>query len=102
MVPRSRGRTGRPWVRARQRCLATGAPCCLCGRPIDYGLPYRDPVTGRVNVWSASAHHVAALARGGDPYDILPAHLKCNRDAGVRDVPLVGPGGAQLITSREW
>lgn len=102
-MPRSKGRTGRPWVRARTRCLtraaAVGQSCYLCGRSIDYTLPYRDPVTGRVNVWSASAHHPIPLVHGGDPYDVVPAHLKCNRDAADR---VVDRADAQLITSQDW
>lgn len=97
-IPRSPGRTGRPWRRARERCLATGKPCYICGGPIDYSLPYRDPLTRKVNLWSASAHHVQALVHGGDPYDIEPAHLKCNRD--IADRPFIPV--QQLVTSMEW
>lgn len=97
-MARSHGRTGRPWLRARARCLAQGLPCCLCGHPIDYALPYRDPYTGRVNRWSATAHHDPPLAQGGRPYDIKPAHLKCNLDYGDGTTPTTAPPR----TSRTW
>ena len=55
------------------------APCHICGKPIDYSLPYRLP-DGTVNPWSFVADHVNAYARGG-PDTIenkLAAHAHCN------------------------
>lgn len=63
----------------RARLRAAGAPCHICGRPIDYTLPYRNE-DGTVNPASFVADHVKAWARGGpDTIDNkLPAHAGCN------------------------
>ena len=80
-MPRSKGRTGRPWrrlaatVRAR---AAAGEPCWLCGHPIDLTLPARHPR-------AFSVDHVTSLAAGGAPRDLAncaPAHLGCNARKG--------------------
>lgn len=57
----------------------TGAPCALCGQPIDYDLPHLDPGAFVVD-------HITPLHRGGP--DVLantqPAHRSCNRAKGAR------------------
>jgi 5-methylcytosine-specific restriction endonuclease McrA len=73
-MPRSRGRTGRPWRRVRARILADSQTCWLCGHPIDLGLPV-------THAMSATVDHVMPLAAGGDPLDphtLRPAHRGCN------------------------
>lgn len=57
-MARSHGRTGRPWLGARARIIAQKHPCWICGHPIDYTLPYRDPYTGRINRWSVAIDHL--------------------------------------------
>lgn len=49
-------------------------PCAICGNPIDYALPYLDPLSFVVD-------HIVPLNRGG--LDVRenkqPAHRSCNR-----------------------
>jgi len=63
--------------RARRRVAAqvrAGAPCALCGKPIDLTLKYPDPMSFVVD-------HVIPTSRGGgDDYEGLrPSHAHCNR-----------------------
>lgn len=98
-MPRSKGRTGRPWLRLRTRILAQRRPCWLCGRDIDPDLPWRDPDTGRVNPWAGVIDHIRSLSNGGDPRDpanLAAAHAWCNNSRGNRDEAPV------LVTSRRW
>ena len=55
------------------------APCHICGKPIDYALPYRLP-DGTVNPWSFVADHVDALVHSGNDTlsNKLAAHAHCN------------------------
>lgn len=101
MSSRTTGRSGRPWRRRRQYFKQLGLPCSLCGQPIDYELPYRDPVTGVVNPWSFVLDHDTPISRGGDRLDydnLRPAHDRCNKRKGAR----VTQGGNPLHTSRRW
>lgn len=64
----------------RRSLRAAAGPCHICGAPIDYTLPYHDPM-------SFVADHVVPLTRGGA--DALankaPAHRDCNRTKGARE-----------------
>lgn len=95
--PRSKGRTGRPWIRATARVRAGvrdhGDPCWLCGHAIDLELPARHPD-------SFSVDHAIPLSLGGSPRDpdnLRPAHLSCNsaRGNGAKHTP-------RPVTSRRW
>lgn len=59
--------------RDRERLRKLGAPCHICGKPIDYGLRWPDPDC-------FVADHVTALARGGGDTigNKLAAHNRCN------------------------
>lgn len=63
--------------RARKRIaqlVKGGAPCCLCGRPIDLAIPYPEPLSFTVD------HQVPTSHGGRDDYSGLrPAHNRCNR-----------------------
>lgn len=99
-MPRSHGRTGRPWLRARARIIAQQRPCWICGHPIDYTLPYRNPLTGRINRWSVTIDHLTPLSLGGaptDPANLAAAHLACNARRGDGTTPIPAP-----VTSRTW
>lgn len=65
--------------RDRRALAKLGAPCHICGRPIAYDLPYRNP-DGTVNPESWVADHVQALARGGADSlgNKAAAHARCN------------------------
>lgn len=75
-------------------------PCGICGQPIDYKLPYLDPM-------EFVADHIVPLNKGGD--DTLgnkqPAHRICNRlksdhvgDGWTRPPAPVVP----VTTTRAW
>ena len=54
----------------------TGAPCWICGHPIDYGADWRSK-------WSFTADHVDPIALGGNPRgELRPAHRSCNSRRG--------------------
>jgi 5-methylcytosine-specific restriction endonuclease McrA len=79
-VPRSHGRTGRPYRRARQRLRNNQAPCHICGKPIDYTLPHTDPM-------SFVMDHVIPLKYGGPPVsatNTAAAHRLCNGRKGTK------------------
>lgn len=78
-----RGRSGRPFEREKARCYATETICRKCGRPVDMTLPYKDPVTGKVNNMSKSYGHTTELDAGGHPYVGNLEHLHCNTKAGA-------------------
>lgn len=74
--PRSKGRTGRPWRRMRERVLSEEPDCWLCDQPIDRSVPFP-------NRGSASVDHVVRIRDGGSPLDranLRAAHLGCNLD----------------------
>lgn len=84
---------GRPDYRRRQgtraRLKAIGAPCAICGRPIDYDLDWWvDPKDGRRkrHPLSFEYDHRRPTARGGgNGWDnAQPAHRICNQRKGAR------------------
>jgi len=77
-----RGRSGRPYERAKQRCFANETHCRRCGKRVNMALPYKDPITGKVNNMSKSFGHVDELDAGGNPYAGRLEHLHCNSKAG--------------------
>ena len=99
---------GRRAQKALEHVRARGdresAPCCICGRPIDYSL--RAP-----NEMSCSVQHVIPQSvdplRIWDPMNWEPAHLRCNKEAGASLPPsphrlvvaLFGPPGAGKTTA---
>lgn len=105
----------------RKWLAAKGAPCHICGQPIDYTLDWWvDPKDGRRkrHPLSFEADEVVPVSLGGDPLDrsnVLPAHRICNerrgnaavkRPEGCAGSAFDGAGGARapqpLRTSREW
>jgi 5-methylcytosine-specific restriction endonuclease McrA len=93
-MARSKGRTGRPYRRARERTKALpGADVCwLCGRGINMALPPNHRMA-----WTAD--HVIPITRDGaevDPANLRPAHRSCNSTKGNR------AARPQLQTSRRW
>jgi 5-methylcytosine-specific restriction endonuclease McrA len=93
MPARSRGRSGRAWVKVGQRVYAEETHCWLCHRWVDQSLPPRTPA-------SRSVDHIVPLSLGGDPLDranLRLAHHGCNsrRGANAPHAPLRG-------ASRAW
>lgn len=66
--------------RDRAELRKAGAPCHICGQPIDYDLPWLDPM-------SFQADHIVPLAKGGTDNlaNKLPAHRGCNRAKSDKD-----------------
>lgn len=96
----------------RARLKAMGAPCAICGRPIDYDLDWWvDPKDGKRkrHPMSFEYDHRKPRSRGGDNSfeNAQPAHRKCNQRKGNR-MPARGAETAQeaqvkqLPTSRSW
>ena len=65
--------------RHREQLARAEAPCHICGKPIDYTIPYRNP-DQTVNPLAFVADHVEPYAHGGP--DTLSnkraAHAGCN------------------------
>lgn len=61
----------------KRQCKANNKPCALCGKPIDYTLPY-------THAMSFTADHIEAIANGGKMLGPLqPAHRSCNSRKGA-------------------
>jgi hypothetical protein len=99
-----RGRSGRPLEREKRRVYATETICRKCGKPVDMTLPYRDPITRRVNTMSKSYGHGTELDAGGHPYHGHLEHLSCNSSAGASYGNAKRGRGAneQLKSSPDW
>lgn len=98
-----RGRGGRPFERLKARVYATETHCCICGKPVDKTLPYRDPVTGKVNTMAKSIEHPTELDAGGDPYVGHLAHLACNSSKGQAYAQAKhDPARQELHSSPDW
>lgn len=72
-MPRSKGRTGRPYRRLRAQVMAL-VRCVYCHLPVDTTLSGRDPQ-------GPTLAHLQALIEGGaelDPANTDLAHLSCN------------------------
>lgn len=80
-------------VRVKAEGRRTNAPCCICKQDIDYSLSYPDEQSCSVqHVKSRNAYpHLT-----WDPSNWKPAHLSCNKAAGVQEDSGLG------LTSEEW
>lgn len=78
-----RRRAGRDALVARVRSL--GAPCHLCGLPIDYSLPAGHPLAYELD-------ELVPVSRGGsptDPANVAPSHRCCNQVRGNRSLQVI-------------
>lgn len=101
--PNPRKANGNARRKIRDRWRAIGAPCALCGQPIDYSLGMvTDPVTGkrRPHPMSYVVDEIVPVSQGGSPFDMentRPAHWICNAKRGdgtkqkARTLPLPQP-----------
>lgn len=68
-----------------ERDKAAGAPCWLCGRPIDYALGMS---TRGGSVWAWEGDHEKPQDLFPElvlePSNIRPSHVRCNRKRGKR------------------
>lgn len=98
----------------RNRLAAIGAPCSICGKPIDYSLTtWVDPKDGRTkrHPLSFEYDHRVSLAAGGHPSSMenaQPAHRICNQrkgDGRRHKAQETGRGPKrvdEIPTSRAW
>lgn len=93
--------------KTRQRLKAIGAPCAICGKPIDYDLDWWiDPKDGKRkrHPLSFEYDHAVPLAQGGgnEWENAQPAHRVCNqrKNDGRKRKKKVLTGS--LMTSRAW
>lgn len=90
----------------RDRWRAIGAPCWICGKPIDYSLGMVT-VNGkrRPHPMSFVVDEVVPVKYGGDPLDFnntRPAHWICNARRGAGDRSRPALGGALPQPFDEW
>lgn len=99
------GQTSR-WYRKlrkdfRASCQQAAAPCWLCGQPIDYTIPWKDPLTGEVNDEAFELDHLLPRSThpelAEDPGNFRPTHRSCNRQKSNR----ILSGGLGRV-SRKW
>lgn len=85
----------------RAQCAQTKAPCWLCGQPIDYNIPWRDPHTGHVNDDAFELDHLHPRSthpeHAEDPGNFRPSHRACNRKRSNKM-----PSGGLGRISRNW
>lgn len=78
-MPRSRGRTGRPWRRTRQRIIRRDSICYLCGQPLDPALQYPHPQSTVVDHIEPLSHNDH---RALDLTNLAAVHKRCNEIKG--------------------
>ena len=106
--PNERKANGSQWRAIRKRWKAIGAPCALCGRPIDYSLGMvTDPRTGRKRPHPMSfvVDHIDTLHDGGAVYDFAntqPAHWICNARKGDGSGAKAKPLTSTLPLPQPW
>ena len=92
-----RYKNGNARRKLRERWKAIGAPCGICGQPIDYALGFiTDERTGkrRPHPLSFVVDEIIPVSKGGDPLafsNTRPAHWICNarRGDGTRECKAV-------------
>ncbi len=74
--------------KVRDRLKAIGAPCGICGKPIDYSLGFvTDRATGKRHMHPMAfvVDEIVPISRGGSPTDmanVRAAHYICNARRG--------------------
>ena len=102
--PRRANGARRDSIRARWRAI--GAPCWICGHPIDYSLGMVT-VNGkrRPHPMSFVVDEIVPVKYGGDPLsyeNTRPAHYVCNARRGAGDRVKPALGGALPQPFDEW
>jgi 5-methylcytosine-specific restriction endonuclease McrA len=83
--------------RDRNAIRRTRPGCGICGEPIDYALPYLDPMSFEVD-------HIVPLNLGG-PDDLSnkqAAHRVCNRAKWNKSEHDLRPEPRTFVTHRSW
>ena len=99
MTPPPQYRNDRAYVQKREALFRQGrknnTPCHLCGKPIDYDLDWKHPM-------SKTADHLDAVANGGPMTGPLAlAHRSCNSRRGKKPLHNVTKPVTPR-TSRDW
>lgn len=76
------GQTSRYYRQARKhfraQCAQNNRPCWLCGQPIDYTIPWKDPHTGHINDDAFELDHLYPRSThpeyAEDPGGFRPSH----------------------------
>lgn len=93
-MPRSKGRSGRPWQRLRRQVITESTHCHLCSQPL------RPEITDPHHPMATVVDHVVSLIEGGHPTDranLAAAHRRCNQYKELRRRTQ-----RDLNVSREW
>lgn len=78
----------------KRQGMARDTPCHLCGKPIDYTLDFKHPM-------SFTADHLAPVATGGSMTgQLAPAHRSCNSRRGTKGLGDNPPPAPK--TTRSW
>lgn len=83
--------------RMREHVRKRGGNCHICGKRIDYTIPYYLPGTRRPNPEAFVADHDIPIDKGGrhDLTNAKPAHWACNSKKRARLIaPIVRRSGA--------
>lgn len=73
----------------QQRFRSMGLPCAICGRPIDYSLPFMDPwafvIDEKIPVkyWQQAGYSSPSEC-ADDWNNLQPAHRRCNSMKGAK------------------
>lgn len=82
--------------RNKKKILATQNVCGICGKPVDKGIPYPNPMSPCID-------HIIPLDKGGHPSDIdnmQLAHMTCNRQKSNRLFSARGQQMDEVISNR--
>ena len=103
---------GAEWRKLRARVKARGAPCWICGKPIDYSLRfYIDPKDGKRKLhpdsWELDEIDPHALGGKMRYNNVAAAHRRCNQARGARLKESIRAANYEATrtdveTSREW
>lgn len=96
-LPRSKGRTGRPWRRLQRWVWANFTHCFRCGEYVD------QTITNPRHPRARSVDHVVALWQGGDELsqnNAVLSHYGCNSSHGAKMRHGKGPTQGQQGTPR--
>lgn len=93
-MPRSPGRAGYRYRKARERLRKPGAVCVLCGNEIDVELEFPHTLS-----WTLE--HLDGNKDNNHPSNHASAHLTCNSSKGARS-QWGKPASPRPRTSRMW
>ena len=99
-MPSSNPRYRNPHARnvLRERVQRRGDPCAICGKPIDYTLPARHPMSYELD-------EIIPVSRGGSPIDpdnVRATHRICNEKRGNKLDHEREAIHMSLTSSRDW